>query len=115
MIGRSGDRKGKTNTLPRVRRGSAASLRWDCLRSAELCNGRRLCYGPQICLNISVGGLRSERFIGHMHVAGFTVQSCCRRHNFGRLTKTARYQTYVQIVSVDNDYIACDIRIDSDG
>jgi hypothetical protein len=38
------------------------------------------------------------------NLGGFTAHLCRRTDNLGWLTKPARYQTYVQILSVDNDF-----------
>ena len=62
--------------LMRVRRGSAASLRWDCLQAADL----------------------SERWVGW-----FYDSADYQTYIIGSLYKIARYRTYVQNLSVDND------------
>ena len=65
-----------------MRRGSAASLRLG-LFTVRLVKVGSIRWGlftvRRFCLAYKVlGGLRSERVIGHMHVAGFTVNSCGR-------------------------------------
>jgi hypothetical protein len=60
-------------------------------------------------------GLQSTRVIGHMFCAGFTAHSWHRTDNLRRFTKHARYQTYVQYLSIDNTSLVCDIEAGSDG